>query len=120
MKRKGTNGIPSLDGAESFRFAPRVRARCNVNETFTGVTIEPGVEEAERLLALGNHEVIQKRNNACHGLYVGDQPHAPGKIRSVRRQGEGKGIDDAECKEVGLRVGKDALGLSSSCRSRYE
>ena len=76
MKRKGTNGIPSLDGAESFGFAPRIRARRNVNEAFMGITIKPGVEEAERLLALGDHEVIQKRNNARHGLYVGDQPHA--------------------------------------------
>ena len=84
MKRRGTNGVPSLDGAESISLARRVRARCNVNEAFAGVTIEPGVEEAERLLALGNHEVIQKRNNACHGLYVGDQPHAPGKMQSVR------------------------------------
>ena len=89
MKRKGTNGIPSLDGAESFRFAPRVRARRNVNETFEGVTIKPGVEEVERLLALGNHEVIQKRNNARHGLYVRDQPHAPSKMQSVRGMTKG-------------------------------
>jgi len=55
MKRhkfRGTNGVPSLDGGESFSIATRIRARCDVVEALGASAVQPEVEEAERGLAL--------------------------------------------------------------------
>ncbi len=66
----GTNGIPLSDGRESFSFAARVRARCDVSEAREQVVVQPGIEETKRGLAVRNKIVIKQRDDARHCLDI--------------------------------------------------
>ena len=68
-KSGNAHRIPPDNSGEPFRPTARVRARRNVVEAVSADVVEPGVEEAERGLALRNEVVVQQRNNSCHSLY---------------------------------------------------
>ncbi len=53
-KSRRTNRIPSSDGVESIGAAARVIARCDVVEATPCVAVQPGIEEAKRLLPIRN------------------------------------------------------------------
>ncbi len=50
-KSRKKNRIPSSDGGEPLSAASRVSARFDVREARTTVTVQPGIEETERVLA---------------------------------------------------------------------
>ena len=74
MKRRKSGGayrIPPGDRGESVSPTARVLAKCDVGEARAADAVEPGVEETERGHAFRKAVVVQQRNNASHGLYVG-------------------------------------------------
>ena len=80
MKRpdsRKANWIPSNYSGKPVSSAARVRSRCDVVKTSQceAVAVQPGVEPAKRGLILRKQMIIQLRDDASHGLYVGCQPN---------------------------------------------
>jgi len=69
--------------------AARVRAIHDVVEAHQALTKQPGVEPAERGLALRKLVIIQQRDHAGHSLYIGDQQWAP-EMDEAERTEHGK------------------------------
>jgi len=67
-KLRGTNRIPSNNGGESGTVAAWVIARRDVVEAQRAGSVQPGIEEAERGLALREAIVINQREDGCRGV----------------------------------------------------
>ncbi len=84
-----THRIPPSDRGESSSVAARVRPRLDVVEPCEAPAVQPGVEPAERVLAVRNQIVIQQRDNARYSLYMWSAECL--RINNVeRRWGKGK------------------------------
>ncbi len=73
-----THRIPYGNSRGSISGTVRVRSRCDGDKAHEAVAVRPGVEEAERCLAVRNEVVMGQLDNADCNLYVGGQLGARG------------------------------------------
>lgn len=58
-----SDGIPAAGSRETISVAARVATRGNVVEAGASLAVQPGVEETQRSLALGQEVVVEQSNN---------------------------------------------------------
>jgi hypothetical protein len=88
----GTHRVPSNDGGEAFGFAARVRTGCDVVEACQATTVQPGIQETERVFALFYPAVNEIRDNRAYDLYDKDQLCPESERPREEKRGERTGV----------------------------
>ena len=97
-----SDSIPALLGREAVGLAAVRGADGDVGEGLVGLAVEPGVEETERLLALGEQSIVDESNDSGEvGAGGGSATNGP----------NGAGPDDHIVVTLGSDIGVGAAGL---------